>query len=115
MAIIRLLVFQMRQYFVIFELTDPICAAEFKEIEMNEIEVLEDIATKAVRRLRTETLKSGQPFMINVKKLPANQCYLEFPDHSIQLVTFLHGKNDFVTVRKLRARDRDRLKKRLGL
>lgn len=82
---------------------------------MSEIEALEDIATKAVHRLRAETLKSGQPFMINEKKLPSNQCYLEFPDHSIQLVTFLQEKNDFVTVRKLRTRDRDRLRKRLGL
>lgn len=82
---------------------------------MNEIEVLGNIATKAVRRLRTETLFSGQPFMINVKELPPNQCYLEFPDHSIQLVTFVQEKNDFVPVRKLRARDRERLRKRLGL
>lgn len=50
---------------------------------MSEIEVLENIATKAVHRLRTKTLTSGQPFMINVKNLPPNQCYLEFPDHTI--------------------------------
>jgi hypothetical protein len=55
---------------------------------MSEIEVLENIATKAVHRLRADTLNSGQPFMINVDELPADQCYLEFPDHSIQLVTF---------------------------
>jgi hypothetical protein len=82
---------------------------------MSEIEVLGNIATRAVHRLRTETLVSGQPFMINVKGLPPNQCYLEFPDHSIQLVTFVQEKNDFVPVRKLRARDRERLRKRLGL
>jgi hypothetical protein len=82
---------------------------------MSEIEALEDIATKAVHRLRTETLISGQPFMINVKGLPNNQCYLEFPDKTIQLVTFIQGKNDFIPVRKLRARDSERLRKRLGL
>jgi hypothetical protein len=82
---------------------------------MSEIEVLEDIATKAVHRLRADTLSSGQPFMINVKSLPSNQCYLEFPGHSIQLVTFVQGKNDFIPIRTLRARDRERLKKRLGL
>jgi len=82
---------------------------------MSEIEVLENIATKAVHRLRTETLTSGQPFMINVNNLPPGQCYLEFPDKTIQLVTFVQGKNDFVPVRNLRARDRERLRKRLGL
>ena len=82
---------------------------------MSEIEVLEEVATKAVHRLRVDTLSSGQPFMINVKGLPSNQCYLEFPDHSIQLVTFVQGKNDFIPIRTLRTRDRERLKKRLGL
>ena len=53
--------------------------------------------------------------MINVNNLPAGQCYLEFPDNTIQLVTFVQGKNDFVPVRNLRARDRERLRKRLGL
>lgn len=84
-------------------------------IEMSEIELLEDIATKAVHRLRTETLFAGEPFMINIKGLPPNQCYLEFPDQSIQLVTFVQDKNDFVSIRKLNTRDRDRLRKRLGL
>lgn len=82
---------------------------------MSEIKVLENIAIKAVHRLRKETLTSGQPFMINAKDLPPGQCYLEFPDHSIQLVTFVKEKNDFIPVRSLRARDRERLRKRLGL
>ncbi|WDF76054.1 hypothetical protein PQ469_19370 [Mucilaginibacter sp. KACC 22773] len=82
---------------------------------MSETEVLENIATNAVRRLRTETLVSGQPFMINVEGLPKNQCYLEYPDQTIQLVTFVQGKNDFIPIKNLGARDRDRLRKRLGL
>ena len=84
-------------------------------INMSEIEALENIAINAVQRLRLETLSSGQPFMINLKKLPPNQCYLEFPDHTIQRVTFVQEKNDFVPVRKLRARDSQRLRKRLSL
>jgi hypothetical protein len=82
---------------------------------MSEIEVLENIATKAVHRLRTDTLEAGQPFMINVDDLPANQCYLEFPDRSIQLVTFLQEKNDFIVVRNLSGRDAERLRTRIGL
>jgi len=82
---------------------------------MSEIEVLKNVATNAVRRLRTETLISGQPFMINVKELPKNQCYLEFPDHTIQLVTYVQEKNDFIIIRNLGPRDSERLRKRLGL
>jgi len=82
---------------------------------MSEIESLENIATKAVHRLRTETLVSGQPFMINVKGLPKNQCYLEFPDHTIQLVTFEKEKSDFVVVENLSSKDRERLRKSIGL
>ncbi len=82
---------------------------------MSEIETLEDIATKAVHRLRTDTLDAGQPFMINVEDLPPNQCYLEFPDRSIQLVTFLQEKNDFILLRNLSERDSEKLRKRLGL
>lgn len=82
---------------------------------MSEIEALEDIATKAIHRLRVETLSAGQPFMINVENLPDGQCYLEFPDQSIQLVTYLKDKNDFVPIRNLPAGDRQRLRKQLGL
>ena len=82
---------------------------------MSEIEVLKNVATNAVRRLRNETLISGQPFMINVKELPKNQCYLEFPDHTIQLVTYVQEKNDFIIIRNLGPRDSERLRQRLGL
>jgi len=82
---------------------------------MSEIIVLKNVATNAVRRLRTETLISGQPFMFNVKELPKNQCYLEFPDHTIQLVAYFQEKNDFIIIRNLGPRDRERLRKRLGL
>lgn len=82
---------------------------------MSELEVLENIATKAVHRLRIETLSAGHPFMINVNGLPKDQCYLEYPDKSIKLVTFLKGKNDFLPIRKLSAKDGAVLRKHLGL
>ncbi|RYU90858.1 hypothetical protein EWM62_09465 [Mucilaginibacter terrigena] len=82
---------------------------------MSEIKDLESIATKAVHRLRQETLTSGQPFMINVSSLPENQCYFEYPDKSIKLVMFLKEKKDFSPLKNLTSRDRDRLRKRLGL
>jgi hypothetical protein len=82
---------------------------------MSELEVLENIATTAIHRLREETLTAGQPFMININGLPKDQCYLEYPDRSIKLVTFVKGNHDFLTIKKLSLRDGLRLRKRLGL
>ena len=82
---------------------------------MSEIEDLKTIGTTAIHRLRNETLSLGQPFMINIIGLPSNHCYLEFPDQTIQLVFFMSEINDFVLVRKLTAKDCERLRKRLNL
>jgi hypothetical protein len=82
---------------------------------MSELEVLENIATDAIHRLRHETLNAGQPFMINVSGLPKDQCYMEYPDRSIKLMTYLKGKSDFLSIRNLSARERERLRKSLGL
>jgi hypothetical protein len=82
---------------------------------MSELEILENIATTAIHKLREDTLMAGQPFMINVDGLPKDQCYLEYPDKSIKLVTFLKGKNDFVPLKNLSTRDSLRLRKRIGL
>lgn len=82
---------------------------------MSELELLENVATSAVHRLRAETLNAGQPFMINIAGLPKNQCYLEFPDQSIQLVSFEKHKSDFSVIKQLSTRDNIRLRKSLGL
>ena len=39
--------------------------------------------------------------MINSKELPSNQCYLEYPDGSIQLVALYENKQDFEFIREL--------------
>ena len=82
---------------------------------MSELEILENIATTAVHRLRQETLIAGQPFMINISDLPKNQCYLEYPDKSIVLVTFIKDKNEFLPIKKLSSLENTRLRKRIGL
>lgn len=82
---------------------------------MGELEVLSTIATNAIHHLRAKTLSSGQPFMININGLPKDQCYLEFPDNSIQLVAYQTGKSDFATIKKLSPADSERLKRRIGL
>jgi hypothetical protein len=82
---------------------------------MSELEVLENIATTAVHRLREETLALGQPFMINIDSLPNDQCYLEYPDGSISLVAFVKDKNDFILIKKLSPSDILLLRTGLGL
>lgn len=49
--------------------------------------IQEHRGTQAVQRLRKLKLKNGHPFMINSKDLPPNQCYLEYPDGKVHLVS----------------------------
>ncbi len=57
--------------------------------------------TAAVKRLRSQKLAKGLPFMINSKELPSTQCYLEYPNGSIQLVTLSKNVRDFDVIREL--------------
>ena len=62
---------------------------------------MERKGTAAVKRLRRQKLAKGLPFMINAKELPSNQCYLEYPDGTIQLASLAENKRDFNLVRQL--------------
>lgn len=68
---------------------------------MASIQDIEKNGTAAVKRLRIRKLQNGHPFMINSKDLPGNQCYLEYPDGSMALVSILKSARQFTTVRKL--------------
>jgi len=50
------------------------------------LQIIEKVGNEAVQKLRLRKLRDGHPFMINSKDLRSNQCYLEYPDGSIQLV-----------------------------
>ena len=69
----------------------------------------------AVKRLRESKLKNGVPFMINTQNLPSEQCYLEYPDGSIELVKLSGDKMDFVVIRKLTIRQVQVLRKKYKL
>lgn len=64
---------------------------------------LEEAGTKAVKELRLKTLASGWPFMINCNELPIGQCYYEYPDGSIHMVTICRKSFDFKTLKILSA------------
>lgn len=65
------------------------------------LEKSNNVGTEAVKQLRLRKLLNGHPFMINSRELPANHCYLEFPDGSIKLVTVLDSQRDFTIIKEL--------------
>jgi hypothetical protein len=82
---------------------------------MNDFQKLEKTGNDAVKMLRIDKLRRGMPFMINAKELPGNQCYLEFPDGKIQLVTISSTGSDFVVLRELTSIENDVVRKRYNL
>ncbi len=77
--------------------------------------ILEMSGLIAIQIIRKEKLMSGHPFMINSPLLPAGQCYLEYPDGSIQIVTLSRSRKDFDLVRILSEQETTSLKTRLQL
>ena len=59
---------------------------------------LETSGRNAIRTLRENQFKLGEPFMINSKQLPTDQCYLEYPDGLITLVTLSKKESDLKVI-----------------
>ena len=76
---------------------------------------LEQSGLLAIQLLRKNKLEQGHPFMINSVKLPVDQCYLEFPNGNIQIVTICHTRKDFKVVKELSAREQTSIRKMLRL
>lgn len=68
---------------------------------MTELQIIGKVGTEAVQDLRLQKLRSGHPFMINSKDLEPYQCYLEYPDGSIQLVFLKNAAKEFTVIRTL--------------
>lgn len=73
------------------------------------------VAAVAVRRLRINKLRSGQPFLIYSEDLPTRHAYLEFPEGKILLVTLKKGEHDFTTIRELSSEENKAIRNRLNL
>jgi len=82
---------------------------------MTAIQEIERTGTEAVKRLRMRKLQNGHPFMINSKDLPGNQCYLEYPDGSIALVTIVKSAKDFTVIRTLSPSEQNNLRAKYNL
>jgi hypothetical protein len=76
---------------------------------------LEQLGNNAVKRLRAKKLREGNPFMINVKTLPSDQAYLEYPDGKIILVTYSSKSRDFIMLRELTTEESSDLRTKLDL
>ena len=79
------------------------------------IKGIERNGLSAVRMLRKSKLNKGLPFMINSRMLPSNQCYLEYPNGSIQLVTLCRNKNDFQVIKELDPEEENAFRKKYKL
>ena len=82
---------------------------------MTALQLIEKKGNDAVQRLRLQKLHSGHPFMINSKELEPNQCYLEYPDGSIQLVFLKYAAKEFTVIRTLSISEELSLRSRYGL
>jgi hydrogenase maturation factor HypF (carbamoyltransferase family) len=82
---------------------------------MTALQTIEKIGNEAVQKLRLQKLRSGHPFMINSKDLEPNQCYLEYPDGSIQLVFLKNAAKAFTVIRTLSPSEELSLRSRYGL
>jgi hydrogenase maturation factor HypF (carbamoyltransferase family) len=82
---------------------------------MTALQIIEKTGNEAVQKLRLQKLRSGRPFMINSKDLESNQCYLEYPDGSIQLVFLENAAKEFTMIRTLSPSEELALRSRFGL
>lgn len=67
-----------------------------------------------VKKLREQKLRAGLPFMINVNELSSNQCYLEYPNGVIKLVSVISSSRDIKVIKELNTLDANNLRKRLN-
>ncbi len=85
------------------------------DTSMLKMEELEQLGSNAVRQLRINKFKNGNPFMINSKDLPIDQFYLEYPTGKIILASFSSGSHDFITIRELTDHESEALRHKLDL
>lgn len=62
---------------------------------------MEQSAQRKIRQLRKKKLQQGLPFMIGSDDLPAEQCYLEYPDGTIKIAEASSRNSDFKIIEEL--------------
>ena len=82
---------------------------------MNDLEILGNIGTAAVLELRKRELAAGKSFMINSNDLPSLQCYMEYPDGTINVETVAPGGRSFILLRTLSVAEAQALRQQFNL
>ena len=62
---------------------------------------MEQSALRKIRQLRKKKLQQGLPCMISSDDLPAEQCYLEYPDGSIKIAEAGFRSSNFKIIEEL--------------
>ena len=68
---------------------------------MTKLQNISEKGNFAVRQLRQQKFRAGQPFMIYSKELPTDQIYLELPNGVIHVARIKKGERDFLVLRDL--------------
>jgi hypothetical protein len=79
------------------------------------IKQIEKSGLQAIKNLRERKLKNGQPFMINSNSLPSGQCYMEYPNGSIALVSLCRKSSDFKVITEYSAKQVNLIRKKYQL
>ena len=82
---------------------------------MSIINEIEERARLAILELRRTKHKKGYPFMINCSSLPTHQCWLEYPNGHIHLVTLSKSRMDFNIIKILSIEESDSIRKSMGV
>ena len=81
---------------------------------MSSVETTSRKGTLSVRKLRELKLRSGLPFMINARELATDECYLEYPDGSIKLISVAHTSSNMDVIRELTSKEASQLRRRFN-
>ena len=76
---------------------------------------LEKSAMSAIKALRQSKFNNDQPFMINSKILPSDQCYMEYRDGSVIHVKLSRQQNDFKTITEFSPQQGLEIRKKFNL
>ena len=85
-------------------------------MQLMNVKILEKKGNDALKKLRRTRLEKGLPFMLNAKELPSRQCYLEYADGRIVLVSMKTPQDrDFTIIRELSAAEINSVRRKFQL
>jgi hypothetical protein len=75
---------------------------------------MEERGIQALKMLRLSSLRKGENFLIFDDRLPPEHFYLEYPDGTIEMVTFSKKRNEYSVREILGTRQSELLRKKYG-